>query len=64
MLQAAMTALSTVVRQMRFGNPEAEITTAVETPREIEEPPESLDPRGCETLRSSFGAMGMHHLNE
>lgn len=60
MLTAALTAISSVVRQVRFGNPEAEAIPVTETPRETIGQPEGNDHQGCETLREGFEEMGLH----
>lgn len=64
MLTAVLTALSSAVRQARFGDPKNKIEPAIEAPRETLEQPESRDQQGCETLRECFREMGLKHLDE
>lgn len=64
MLTAVLTAMSSVVRQARFGDPKNKVEPAIEAPRETLEQPESRDQQGCETIRGCFRAMGMNHLED
>ena len=64
MLTAAMTAISSVVRQIRFGDQEAVDKPVVEILRETKEQSESQDDRGCDTIKGCFESMGLHHLRD